>query len=59
MPRKNGQGPRGNGSQSGRGLGLCKKVNSEVNEISESQNCLNGKGMMGKNRRSSRRGSCL
>ena len=32
MPRRDGTGPKGNGSMTGRGIGICSGINAEANE---------------------------
>ena len=56
MPRFNGMGPEGKGSQTGRGLGKCKAGNRNVGEHTEDQskneskNSGNGRGRQNRRR---------
>ena len=57
MPRFNGIGPEGKGSQTGRGLGKCKADDRNVAEHTEDQNKNESKNSgNGRGRQNRRRG---
>ncbi|MDE5423523.1 DUF5320 domain-containing protein [Ancylomarina sp. DW003] len=59
MPRFNGMGPEGKGSQTGRGLGKCNAANKNVVKRTEDQNKDEFKNSgNGKGRQNRRRGKC-
>ncbi len=57
MPRCNGMGPEGKGSQTGRGLGKCNAGNRNVAEHTKDQNKTESKNSEnGRDRQKRRRG---